>query len=138
MSVVIGEHTIETAQGVNILSDEDEFDTILKRWEALLDDNSFIRIFFSRKNLEIEKMIIHENYNDNSNDHDFALLKLKEKLDLSVYMPACLPAAGRHQKKQITKKTKFIKKGMDIKDLVEIVIWRYNHWPRFFLKVFVV
>ena len=40
MSVVIGEHTILTAQGSNIISDNDEFDTTLKRWEALLDDNS--------------------------------------------------------------------------------------------------
>ena len=31
MSVVIGEHTILTAQGSNIISDNDEFDTTLKR-----------------------------------------------------------------------------------------------------------
>jgi len=78
MSVVIGEHTIRTAQGSNILSDNDEFDTTLKR-----------------KNLEIETMIIHENYKSTEQDHDIALLKLKEKLDLSVYMPACLPPAGK-------------------------------------------
>ena len=31
-----------------------------------------------------------------------------------------------------------ISKGMDIKDLVEIVIWRYDHWPQFFFKMSVV
>ena len=73
-----------------------------------MDDNSFIRIFFSRKNLEIETMIIHENYKSTEQDHDIALLKLKEKLDLSVYMPACLPAAGQHKIKKKKSKIKEI------------------------------
>merc|ERR1712058_34707 len=40
-------------------------------------------------------MIIHENYDDNTAQNDIALLKLKEALDVSVYMPACLPAKGK-------------------------------------------
>lgn len=44
-----------------------------------------------RKNLEIETIVIHEGYNDDSKEHDIALLKLKEAADLSVHMPACLP-----------------------------------------------
>ena len=43
--------------------------------------------------MEIEKIIIHEGYTRCGNqNHDIALLKLKEKLDLSKYTPACLPA----------------------------------------------
>jgi len=73
MSVVIGEHTLATSD--NVLSDNDQFDT-------------------KRKNLEIETMIIHESYGGSNQVHDIALLKLKEKLDLSVYMPACLAPAA--------------------------------------------
>ena len=42
-----------------------------------------------RRVLEIEKIITHEGYCHNF-DHDIALLKLKEKVDLSKYTPACL------------------------------------------------
>ena len=35
-------------------------------------------------------MIIHPDYNASTDQHDIALLKLKKKLDLSKYMPACL------------------------------------------------
>ena len=46
--------------------------------------------FSSRKVLEIEKIIIHERYSSPTVEHDIALLKLKEKVDLSIYTPACL------------------------------------------------
>merc|ERR550519_692520 len=74
MSVVIGEHTLATDN--NVLSDNDDNDS-------------------KRMNLEIEAMIIHESYNPTQQTHDIALLKLKEKLDLNTYMPACLPDAGK-------------------------------------------
>ena len=48
--------------------------------------------FSSRKVLEIEKIIIHERYI--FPEHDIALLKLKEKVDLSIYTPACLAPRG--------------------------------------------
>jgi len=48
-----------------------------------------------RKNLEIEELIIHETYNHSTHTDDMALLKLKEPLDVSVYMPACLPPKGK-------------------------------------------
>lgn len=67
ISVVIGEHTIT--------SDDDDYDDI-------------------RKNLELEEIIMHEDYNSATTEHDIALLKLKEPLDLSVYTPACLPESG--------------------------------------------
>ena len=42
--------------------------------------------------MEIEKIIIHEDYCvGNRFSHDIALLKLKEKVDLSIFTPACLP-----------------------------------------------
>ena len=41
--------------------------------------------------MEIEKTIIHKDYNNSNYEHDIALLKLKERLDLSKYTPACLP-----------------------------------------------
>jgi len=72
ISVVIGEHTIWSDDYV---SDDDDYDDI-------------------RKNLELEKIILHEDYDSNTNQHDIALLKLKEPLDLSVYTPACMPASG--------------------------------------------
>merc|ERR550519_2297513 len=74
MSVVIGEHTLATDN--NVLSDNDDNDS-------------------KRMNLEIEAMIIHESYNPTAQTHDIALLKLKEKLDLNIYMPACLAEAGK-------------------------------------------
>ena len=63
-----------------------------------------------RLNLEIDTMIIHENYNPTEQTHDIALLKvssqiwifnfdfaeqLKEKVDLNIYTPACLSDAGK-------------------------------------------
>ena len=63
-----------------------------------------------RLNLEIDTMIIHENYNYWEDTHDIALLKvstqiwsfnfyfaeqLKEKVDLNIYTPACLSDAGK-------------------------------------------
>jgi len=74
MSVVIGEHTIRTDD--NALSDNDDNDS-------------------KRKNLEIETMIIHESYDPVQQTHDIALLKLKEKVDLNIYTPACLADAGQ-------------------------------------------
>lgn len=41
--------------------------------------------------MEIEKLILHDNYNDSTSKNDIALLKLKTPLDLSIYTPACLP-----------------------------------------------
>ena len=37
-----------------------------------------------RKNLEIEKIIMHEDYDSSNMQHDIALLMLKEPVDLSV------------------------------------------------------
>ena len=37
-----------------------------------------------RKNLELETIILHEDYDSFNQAHDIALLKLKEPLDLSV------------------------------------------------------
>jgi len=73
MSVVIGEHKIRKPNGR--VSDNDEFDTL-------------------RKNLKIEKIIIHNKYNNRKSKNDIALLKLEENLDLSTYTPACLPSKG--------------------------------------------
>ena len=45
-----------------------------------------------RKNLKIERIITHKDYCiAHQNNHDIALLKLQERLDLSTYTPACLP-----------------------------------------------
>jgi len=66
MKVVIGEQDITTAY--------DKDDT-------------------KRKDLEIEQIIIHENYNFPQND--IALLKLSNNLDLFTYTPACLPPKNK-------------------------------------------
>jgi len=72
LSVVIEEHTINSGY---YISDDDYFDDI-------------------RKNLEVERIIMHEDYDWNTKEHDIALVKLTEPLDLSVYTPACLPDRG--------------------------------------------
>jgi len=72
LSVVIGEHRINSG---SIVSDNDDFDDI-------------------RKNLELESIILHEGFDWSNYNHDIALLKLKEPVDLSVYTPACLPDRG--------------------------------------------
>ena len=42
--------------------------------------------------MKIEKIIIHEDYCvGNEYGHDIALVKLKEKVDVSIHTPACLP-----------------------------------------------
>ena len=42
--------------------------------------------------MEIEKIIVHKDFCDERPlGHDIALLKLKEKVDLSRFTPACLP-----------------------------------------------
>ena len=42
--------------------------------------------------MKIAKIIIHEDYCvGNENIHDIALVKLKEKVDVSIHTPACLP-----------------------------------------------
>ena len=54
-----------------------------------------------RKNLEINSIIIHPDYAPHSSSppaysqSDIALLKLKAKLDLDKYVPACLPERNR-------------------------------------------
>ena len=50
--------------------------------------------FSSRKVLEIEKIIIHEGWSLWTRQNDIALLKLKDKVDLSIYTPACLAPRG--------------------------------------------
>lgn len=40
-------------------------------------------------------IIINKSYNPNTNANDIALLKLKEKVDLRIYTPACLPPKGK-------------------------------------------
>ena len=47
-------------------------------------DASIFINFNLRKNLELEEIIMHEDYNSATTEHDIALLKLKEPLDLSV------------------------------------------------------
>ena len=92
MSVVIGEHTIVTAEGSNTISDSDQYDTKRQGCSILRYINFYYQL---RTNLEIETMIIHENYTPGANTNDIALLKLKKKLDLGTHMPACLPAQGK-------------------------------------------
>ena len=57
--------------------------------------NNFLSFYF-RKVLSVEKLIIHQDYNQGVQySNDIALMKLTEKLDLEVYMPACLIPRGR-------------------------------------------
>ena len=41
--------------------------------------------------MEIEEIFIHNHYNDDNVEFDIALLKLAEPLDLSTFIPICLP-----------------------------------------------
>ena len=52
----------------------------------------FVEKHSNFRNLEVDKIIVHEDYcADHEIGHDIALLKLKEKVDLSRHTPACLP-----------------------------------------------
>lgn len=51
----------------------------------------------SMARMDISEIIMHEDYNSNTVDQDFALLKMARKLDWSAnenIRPACLPSAG--------------------------------------------
>ena len=87
-----------------------------KKYHHGKSEFSILINFNLRKNLELEEIILHEDYNSATTEHDIALLKLKEPLDLSVrlehlaciplgwfsitkwthqvYTPACLPESG--------------------------------------------
>ena len=41
-------------------------------------------IFELRQNLELEKIIVHNDYNTETTEHDVALLKLRQAVDLAV------------------------------------------------------
>ena len=52
----------------------------------------FVEKHSNFRNLEVDKIIVHEDYcADHHFGHDIALLKLKEKVDLSRHTLACLP-----------------------------------------------
>ena len=48
-----------------------------------------------RKNLEIEAVIVHPDFDISTSVNDVALLKLKTPLDLAKYTPVCLPERNR-------------------------------------------
>ena len=64
-----------------------------KKYHHEKSDASICINFNLRKNLELEEIILHEDYNSATTEHDIALLKLKEPLDLSVRLEhsACIP-----------------------------------------------
>ena len=43
----------------------------------------------TRRQIRVSKIVVHEDYLDSQND--LALLKLEERVDLSICSPACLP-----------------------------------------------
>merc|ERR1719244_18493 len=46
-----------------------------------------------KKNIAVEKMIWHPQYDRVTVENDIALLKLSESVDLNVYSPACMPTS---------------------------------------------
>ena len=60
-------------------------------WEGTFSENAFFDYILPRKNLKIDRAIIHPEYNENNDKNDIALLKLKNPLDLAEYTPVCLP-----------------------------------------------
>ena len=48
-----------------------------------------------RKNLEIEAVIVHPDFDISTSVNDVALLKLKTPLDLAKYTPVCLPERNK-------------------------------------------
>ena len=64
-----------------------------KKYHHGKSEFSILINFNLRKNLELEEIILHEDYNSATTEHDIALLKLKEPLDLSVRLEhlACIP-----------------------------------------------
>ena len=64
-------------------------------WEGTFSENAFYDYILPRKNLKIDRAIIHPKYNDRNDNNDIALLKLKNPLDLAKYTPVCLPARNQ-------------------------------------------
>jgi len=48
-----------------------------------------------RQVLAVSEIILHPNYNWDTNDNDIALVKLETRVDLNTYSPACLPQQGQ-------------------------------------------
>ena len=116
MSVVIGEHTIRTED--NALSDNDDNDSKrwtkyrsfsyfafsgrtsrLRRWSstrAMIQYNRHMTLPYSRwKTPEITWKLHYFSKNKFKSWLTFSFLKLKEKVDLNIYTPACLADAGQ-------------------------------------------
>ena len=48
------------------------------------------------RELSVELLVAHPAYNSSGRqDHDIALLRLREEADIGVFTPACLPAPGQ-------------------------------------------
>ena len=64
-------------------------------WEGMCSENTFYDYILPRRNLEVDRAIIHPKYDNGTGVFDIALLKLKDNLDLAEYTPACLPATNQ-------------------------------------------
>ena len=61
----------------------------------MCSENTFYDYILPRRNLEVDRAIIHPKYDNGTFVFDIALLKLKDNLDLAEYTPACLPATNQ-------------------------------------------
>ena len=116
MSVVIGEHTIRTDD--NAISDNDDNDSKrwtkyrsfsyfafsgrtlrLRRWSstrAMIQYNRHMTLRYSRwKTPEITWKLHYFSKTNLNHSWLFLFFKLKEKVDLNIYTPACLADAGQ-------------------------------------------
>ena len=66
-------------------------------WEGMCSENTFYDYILPRRNLEVDRAIIHPKYDVTVDTivFDIALLKLKDNLDLAEYTPACLPPTNQ-------------------------------------------
>merc|ERR1712083_447898 len=67
----------------------------LPKVTVILGDHKMSKTDSNEKSLQVSKIINHSGYSAyGAPVHDIALLKLKQKVDMTKYSPACLPKAG--------------------------------------------
>lgn len=92
--ILTAAHCFFDTQGSQQYTDANIADVVISigDHDQLSDSESTI----ATKNFPAEKLILHPNYSHDNSLNDIALLRVSDanKMDLKVYTPVCLPAAG--------------------------------------------
>merc|ERR1711915_887646 len=89
-ALVASRWVVTAAHCVENYKTADEFKVVLGEHDLVLDDENEL----PRRALDVEKFVIHPEYDYDTIDNDIALLKLMDDVDLTPYTPVCLPNVG--------------------------------------------